>query len=80
MITDLDKAIAELREELERMQDALAALERLAAGGAPRRGRPPKWISRVRTLAGKAPKSAPKKIAAKQSGSDVSGSFPSEGT
>jgi hypothetical protein len=80
VITDLDKAIAELREELERMQDALAALERLAAGGAPRRGRPPKWVSRVRTLAGKAPKATAKKRAAKASAGDGSGSFPSDGT
>jgi hypothetical protein len=49
LITDLDKAIAELREEFERIQEALAALERLAAGGRKRRGRPPKWLSRVRS-------------------------------
>jgi hypothetical protein len=79
LITDLDKAIAELREELERMQDALAALERLAAGGAPRRGRPPKWVARARTLAGKPSKSTAKKQAAKEAGGDVSVTLPSSG-
>jgi hypothetical protein len=43
---DLQKAIAELREEFEQVQAAIAALERLAEGK--RRGRPPKWLSRAR--------------------------------
>ena len=43
---DLQKAIAELREEFERIQHAIAALERLAEGK--RRGRPPKWLSKAR--------------------------------
>lgn len=79
MISDLDKAIAELREELERMQDALAALERLAAGGGPKRGRPPKWVARVRTLSGKVSKPAAKKRVSKEAGGDASGLVPSSG-
>lgn len=76
-MTDLDKAIAELREEFERIQDALAALERLAAGGK-RRGRPPKWLARVRASAPD-PKPAAKKQAAKASGADASGVLPPSG-
>jgi len=47
LIQDLDNTIAELREEFERIRLALAALERLAAGGK-RRGRPPKWLAKAR--------------------------------
>ncbi len=43
---DLQRTIAELREEYERVRDALAALERLAEGK--RRGRPPKWLTKMR--------------------------------
>jgi hypothetical protein len=42
---DLERTIAELREEFERIQHAVAVLEKLAAGGAKRRGRPPKWLA-----------------------------------
>jgi hypothetical protein len=62
LIKDLDTTIAELREEFERIRIALAALERLAAGGK-RRGRPPKWLASVRNPAVSAP--ASKKRAAK---------------
>jgi hypothetical protein len=63
LITDLDKTIAELREEFERIRVALAALEQLAAGGK-RRGRPPKWLEDVRrSVTADAPKPATKKRA-----------------
>jgi hypothetical protein len=39
------KLIAELRDEAARLQEAIEALERIARGGAKRRGRPPKWLS-----------------------------------
>ena len=67
MIQDLDNTIAELREEFERIRLALAALERLAAGGK-RRGRPPKWLAKART--GQA-SPAPKKRATKDLGTDA---------
>jgi BMFP domain-containing protein YqiC len=38
---DLDKVLAQLREELENLDAAIASLERLQTEG-PRRGRPPK--------------------------------------
>lgn len=36
--------IAELRDEKQRLDEAIEALERLSMGTAKRRGRPPKWI------------------------------------
>jgi hypothetical protein len=41
---DIEKMLAELREERELIEGAIVALERLAQGGAKRRGRPPKWM------------------------------------
>jgi hypothetical protein len=40
---DVDKMLAELRVRREQIQEAIEALERLAASKKPRRGRPPKW-------------------------------------
>lgn len=37
--------IAELREERQRIDEAVAALERLSAGKNRRRGRPPGWLT-----------------------------------
>lgn len=37
--------IAELREERQRIDEAIAALERLSAGKNRRRGRPPDWLT-----------------------------------
>jgi hypothetical protein len=69
LIKDLDTTIAELREEFERIRIALAALERLAAGGK-RRGRPPKWLANVRNVTAPAAGVAKKKRAAKESASE----------
>jgi hypothetical protein len=69
LIKDLDTTIAELREEFERIRIALAALERLAAGGK-RRGRPPKWLAKVRTLPAPDAPATKKKRAAKDFGSE----------
>jgi hypothetical protein len=37
--------IAELRAEREQIEHVILTLERIARGGAKRRGRPPKWMS-----------------------------------
>ena len=37
--------IAELPAEREQIEESIIALERIARGGAKRRGRPPKWMS-----------------------------------
>jgi hypothetical protein len=66
LINDLDNTIAELREEFERIRAALAALEQLAAGGK-RRGRPPKWLAKVRRSAAAPARPAVKKRAGKPS-------------
>jgi hypothetical protein len=42
---DIQKILAGLREEREQIEDAIAALERIARQRAPRRGRPPKWLT-----------------------------------
>jgi len=44
---DLDKVLAQLREELENLEAAILSLERLQAEGA-RRGRPPKLLAAAR--------------------------------
>lgn len=41
---DILKMIAELRQERERIEEVLVALERLARGQGKRRGRPPAWM------------------------------------
>ena len=53
---NLTKTLAQLRQERELVEEAIAGLERLAAGnGKPRRGRPPAWL---RALKGRKLKSA----------------------
>ena len=37
--------LADLRSELEQINEAILALERLAAGSGKRRGRPPLWMT-----------------------------------
>jgi len=46
---DLEKTIAELRQQSQLISEAIEALERLAEGGK-RRGRPPRWLQSVRRL------------------------------
>ena len=41
---DVTKMIAELQDEKDRLDEAILALERLAAGKNRRRGRPPGWL------------------------------------
>ena len=41
---NLNKILAELRQEREQIDEAIVSLERLAAGSGPRRGRPPRWL------------------------------------
>lgn len=45
---DLENVIAELRQERDRIHDAVLSLERLARSGRSRRGRPPAWITEIR--------------------------------
>jgi hypothetical protein len=37
--------LADLRQERAQIEEAILAIERLAGGGAKRRGRPPAWMS-----------------------------------
>jgi hypothetical protein len=59
---DILKMLAELRAEREQIEEAIAVIERLALGGAKRRGRPPKWMSerKENTAQSAAPK--PKRV------------------
>jgi hypothetical protein len=43
---DINKILAELRLEHEQLGEAILSLERLASGGARRRGRPPAWLAK----------------------------------
>ena len=45
---DITQILADMRLEQERLEEAILALERLAAGGAKRRGRPPAWMVRLK--------------------------------
>jgi hypothetical protein len=40
---DVNKMVAELREEHKMLTEAIGVLEVLSLGGKKRRGRPPKW-------------------------------------
>jgi hypothetical protein len=40
--------LAELREERERIEQAILVLERIASGRSRGRGRPPKWMTEVK--------------------------------
>ena len=42
---DVVAIIAELRQQRERIEEAIMALERMAGGQGKRRGRPPKWMT-----------------------------------
>lgn len=44
---DINKMLAELREERERIDEAILTLERLARSCGRRRGRPPSWFKEV---------------------------------
>ncbi len=45
---DIGKILGELRLEREQLGEAILSLERLASGGAKRRGRPPAWMAKVK--------------------------------
>ena len=45
---DVTKILTELREERERIEEAILSLERLARGRGRRRGRPPAWLSEIK--------------------------------
>jgi hypothetical protein len=45
---DTSKILAGLRLEREQLGEAILSLERLALGGAKRRGRPPAWMAKVK--------------------------------
>lgn len=42
---DVSKMLAELRQDRAQIEEAILAIERLANGGAKRRGRPPAWMT-----------------------------------
>ena len=44
---DVNKMLADLRQEREHIEQAIQTLERLALGQGRRRGRPPAWMSRM---------------------------------
>jgi hypothetical protein len=42
---NITKMLAELHEDRDHIDEAILVLSRLARGGTPRRGRPPKWMT-----------------------------------
>jgi len=49
---DIGKILAELRQEHEQLGEAILSLERLAIGGAKRRGHPPAWLAKIKEKRG----------------------------
>ena len=45
---NLEKILADLRDEKRRIDEAISALERISAGRPRRRGRPPRWLQEQR--------------------------------
>ena len=45
---DITKMLAELREERERIEQAILVLEQIASGRSRGRGRPPKWMAQLK--------------------------------
>jgi hypothetical protein len=45
---DINKMLAELREERENIEQTIVVLERMGRGQGKRRGRPPKWMTEVK--------------------------------
>ena len=45
--------LEDLRLERQRIDEAILVVERLAAGGSRRRGRPPKWMSATKIVDGR---------------------------
>jgi hypothetical protein len=45
---DINKMLADLRQEREQVEEAIMTLERLARGRGKRRGRPPAWMSEIK--------------------------------
>jgi hypothetical protein len=45
---DINKMLAEIRQERDQLDEAIAVLGRLSLGQGKRRGRPPKWMTAVK--------------------------------
>lgn len=68
---DINKMLAELRQEREQIEEAIMTLERLARGRGRRRGRPPAWMTEIKRR-GRPPGSKNKpKPEAKAAGSKI---------
>ena len=44
---DVNKMLADLRQERQQIEEAILSLERLVRGRGRRRGRPPAWLSQI---------------------------------
>jgi hypothetical protein len=51
---DIHKILEELRQERDQLDEAILSLERVAVGGAKRRGRPPAWMAQAKSAEPKA--------------------------
>jgi hypothetical protein len=45
---NINKILTDMRLEREYLEEAILSFERLAAGGAKRRGRPPAWMAKIK--------------------------------
>jgi hypothetical protein len=58
---DLEAILKQLREERDQLEVSILAMERLQIGQGKRRGRPPAWLTAVKTAAVKAPAGSKKR-------------------
>jgi hypothetical protein len=69
---DISKILAELLLERQQLDESILSLERLALGGAKRRGRPPAWMAKVKEANKKKGRGRPASSKKKPSGNAVS--------
>jgi hypothetical protein len=60
---DINKMLAELRDERQQIEEAIITLERLAKGRGKRRGRPPAWLADARVRDKVRPKGVTARVA-----------------
>ena len=58
---NINKIIEELRDERERIEQAIVVMQKLAAGRGARRGRPPAWMREAKSVKRGRPKGSKNK-------------------
>ena len=70
---DVNKMLAELRQEREQIEEAIIILERLARGRGKRRGRPPLWMAQTAPQTAGSPAGQQEQAEGRKSGRSIKG-------